>query len=104
MDVDKDVSGAQQDRPQGNLGAPIIQSKSRSSAQVSFIMIALINGLPELSKVPQTNGKAREVEEEVEMVVDNNDEGHAEGHVDGVRLGSATTKQYRKGKKAASQG
>jgi len=103
MDVDKDASGVQQDWPQGNLGALIVQLKSRSSAQVSFVMIALINGLPELSKVPQTNRKAREVEEEVEMVVDD-DEGHAEGHVDGVRLGSATTKQYRKGKKAVSQG
>ena len=99
MDVDKVVSGAQQDQLQGNLGAPIVQSKFRSSAQVSFVMIALINGLPELSKVPQTNRKAREVEEEVEMVVDDDEQ-----HADSVRLGSATTKQYRKRKKAASQG
>jgi len=40
------------------------------------------------------------VEEEDEMMVDNDDEGHAEG----VRLGSVTTKQDGKGKRAVSQG
>ena len=40
------------------------------------------------------------MEEEDEMMVDDNDKGHAEG----VRLGSATTKQDGKGKRAVSQG
>ena len=39
------------------------------------------------------------MEDEAEMMVDNN-----EGHAEDVRLGSAMTKQYGKGKRAVSQG
>ena len=41
------------------------------------------------------------MEEEDEMMVDDDNN---EGHTEGVRLGSATTKQGGKGKRAASQG
>lgn len=52
-----------------------------------------------LSKVAHTSTKVREVEDEAEMMVDDD-----EGHVEGVRLGSAMTKQYGKGKRAVFQG
>ena len=52
-----------------------------------------------LSKVAHTSTKVREVEDEAEMMVDDD-----KGHVEGVRLGSAMTKQYGKGKRAVSQG